>query len=84
MEATKFTVGTRVFYTGDAANASAWGTITNVAPCKWYGLTITIKFDTERFEDDAGETRVSPFNFSKGPGCRFYLEQDAAEAPRGW
>jgi hypothetical protein len=81
MKAAKFTPGTRVYYTGDAANASSYGTITRVAPCKWYELRITIKFDNQRFEDDdTRETTVHPFSFSPGPGCRFYLAEEIAWA----
>jgi hypothetical protein len=42
--------GDRIYYKGDMANVSGWGTVTKVEPCDWYHKTITIKLEDGRVQ----------------------------------
>lgn len=64
--------GDRFYYTGDMANGSSFGTITEVLqPTKYSHLRYRVTFDTIRFEGDTKESIVEYFSFNKGIGQRF-------------
>ena len=63
------TIGTAVYYTGDMANASAYGTVVAIrAGNRWGNLS----YDVE-FEDGRSSKGISPLAFEPGPGRRFWL-----------
>lgn len=73
MDKNLYAVGTRIYYTGDMANASGAGVIT-----KHYDAT---RWDDGSFDvllDDGRDCfrRLMPRNFTKGPGRRFWLESE--------
>ncbi len=75
----KLQPGTRIFYTGDMANGSSYGTITKRrSRGKYNPESVDIKFDDPRFDgDDDQETHGLPICcFSPGPGQRFMLAED--------
>jgi hypothetical protein len=43
-----YNVGQRIYYTGDMANRSGWGIITNARPCKWYSLNYMLEMQDGR------------------------------------
>lgn len=75
--------GDRIYYTGDRANGSSEGTITEVVPAtKYAGESVWIDFDEERFEEDKKKrSNVDLCNFAPGPGRRFWM-LDEWEADR--
>lgn len=82
----QFNPGTRVYYTGDMANMSSFGTITAYHPRGQYTPeSVDIKYDEIRFEgDDSRFSKMVPvIAFSKGVGQRFWFldewEQHRAE-----
>lgn len=38
-----YITGQRIYYTGDMANRSGWGTVTHVRPCPYYQLNYTLE-----------------------------------------
>ena len=70
--------GDRIYYTGDMANMPSAGTITKIRPPdKWGPESYDIKFDEERFDGDALETRgIYKSAFTPGPGRRFMLLEE--------
>lgn len=62
--------GTEVYYTGDMANAPAWGEIVEVKSDKFNPIVYMIKLDgIERL------LRIFPAQFT-GPGRRFMLAEE--------
>ena len=57
--------GTRIYYSGDAANSEDEGAIERIYADKW-GKHIVLKLD-----DRDTQTHLSPANFEPGPGRRF-------------
>jgi len=43
-----YITGQRIYYTGDMANRSGWGTVTNVRPCPYYQLNYTLEMHDGR------------------------------------
>lgn len=72
-------IGTRVYYTGDMANAPAIGTIVEHSPSLRFTDQLKIEWDAEEWN---GETYkkpdcwTTPTNFVPSPGCRFYRLAD--------
>jgi hypothetical protein len=72
--------GTRIYYTGDMANADGLGTITKVhAPETKYGYGESVDI---RFDDGRESRKVWKSMFEPGPGRRFWsvAEWDAKRA----
>ena len=67
---------TRIYYTGDMANADDYGTITAVTPCDFYGFKYSVELD------DGRTMTIQPLSFSAGPGCRFFVAADRIAARR--
>ncbi len=67
--------GDRIYYTGDMANCSSEGTITEVVPATKYGAeSVWIEFDDIRFEGDTKKkSNVYIQCFEPGPGRRFWM-----------
>ncbi len=71
--------GTRIYYTGDMANGSSFGTVTAYRDAgRFNPESVDISFDDERFEgDEKKSTRSLPvICFAPGPGRRFWLESE--------
>lgn len=65
-------VNDRFYYTGDMANSSSFGTITEVLqPTKYTPLQYRVTFDNARFEGDKQTSVVYALLFNKGVGQRF-------------
>ncbi|HXU25585.1 MAG TPA: hypothetical protein VN698_00020 [Bacteroidia bacterium] len=59
-------IGQKIYYTGDMANASDFGIITEVfEPTKYTYWMYKIKFDSGK------ERKVEAYGFNKSPGQRF-------------
>ena len=43
-----YITGQRIYYTGDMANRSGWGTVTHVRPCSYYQLNYTLEMHDGR------------------------------------
>jgi hypothetical protein len=74
-----YTVGTRVYYTGDMANGSSFGTITNCRPADRFAPeAVDILFDDERFEGDTTRTTKGIWlnMFEPSIGRRFWLADE--------
>lgn len=63
------TKGTRVYYTGDAANIEDFGHVSKIYSDKW-GVWMTIRLDDGRVSQG-----ISTMNF-EGPGRRFMTEKE--------
>ena len=74
----ELTVGTRIYYTGDMANMSSYGTITETRDATRYGPAyVSILYDEPRFEGDTLHSSKIPLClFSPSPGRRFYLAEE--------
>ena len=59
--------GTRVYYTGDAANHESEGTVSRIINDPKWGLSYDIVFDDGRLFRG-----VNPLAFNEGAGRRFY------------
>lgn len=71
--------GTRIFYTGDQANRSSYGTIITYRPrTKYHPESVDIAYDEPRFDgDDRKASRQLPvLMFNPSPGQRFFLADD--------
>lgn len=73
-----FKPGTRIYYTGDMANCSSYGTITaQRPPSRFMDESVDILLDEERFEDDT-DREIKGIHlgmFNPGSGQRFYLAE---------
>jgi hypothetical protein len=77
--ATDLEAGTRIYYTGDMANASGFGTITKIRLCDWYGFTYDVTIDAIpcKFGYDIEERQflgVHLASFQPSPGRRFWTK----------
>jgi hypothetical protein len=70
--------GDRIYYTGDMANGSSYGTITAVnEPTKYTQKSVDISYDEERFEGDTKTSRMVPvLCFAPGSGRRFWVAEE--------
>jgi len=64
------TVGTRVWYTGDICNHEGNGEIVEVADCKWYTKSYTVRLD------DGRTFKLTPSAFRAHPGRRFWPKDE--------
>lgn len=63
-------IGSRIYYTGDMANASEWTTVDeHIAATRFAGPTVHLKG-----EDGRHFMRIGPAHWTAGPGRRFVLE----------
>lgn len=62
---TQITVGNRYYYTGDQANSSDFGIITELSKNKWG------EFFSGKLDDGRIQKSVYLLAFNKGPGQRF-------------
>jgi len=60
--------GSQIYYTGDMANLPGDFIVTNIQPCNFYGLKVTLK---EKHGGDNRKFTLTPTNFDSGPGRRF-------------
>lgn len=75
----KFTVGTRIYYTGDMANNEGFGTITNLDSDPQWGNSMTINMDDGRVMHRMPPVIFSPV-YSGNGSTRFVTE----EAYKAW
>nr|DAL36700.1 MAG TPA_asm: Large polyvalent protein associated domain 29 [Bacteriophage sp.] len=68
-------VGLGVNYSGDMANESGAGAIIEAAPCKYYGLRLTVGLE------DGRQWQCDPSSFSDSPGSRFAFNWKHHGAP---
>lgn len=68
-------VGLGVNYSGDMANESGVGAIIEAAPCKYYGLRLTVGLE------DGRQWQCDPASFSDSPGSRFAFNWKHHGAP---
>lgn len=82
------TLGQRIYYTGDMANAEDSGTVVAVNPPTSYtrsnGQTVQILGVTYDIECDDGRSwrGITPAHFAPGPGRRFWLLDEWREHSR--
>ena len=71
-QSTEVEVGDRIYYTGDMANPSDWGTVTVVhGPDRWNSKgSFELKHDS-----DHHISHLNHLNLSTGPGLRFITEK---------
>ncbi len=67
-------IGDKVYYTGDMVNGPATGTVASVNQSR-FGTHIRIVWAAAGGVQKQDST-VSPANFSRGPGCRFWLLEE--------
>ena len=58
-------VGLGIVYSGDRANPSGCGAITDVQPCSWYKYTVTVTLE------DGRQSRLNPVSFTDHLGNRY-------------
>ena len=58
-------VGLGIVYSGDRANPSGCGAITDVEPCSWYKYTVTVTLE------DGRQSRLNPVSFTDHLGNRY-------------
>ena len=68
-------VGLGIVYSGDRANASGRGAITNVQPCSWYKYTVTVTLE------DGRQSRLNPVSFTDHLGNRYKTDFKRHGAP---
>ncbi len=82
------TLGQRIYYTGDMANAEDSGTVVAVNPPTSYtrssGQTVQILGVTYDIESDDGRTwrGLTAAHFAPGPGRRFWMLDEWLESRR--
>ena len=76
-------VGTKIHYTGDMANPSGNGRVVAVHLNPRFGDDVEVALDAQPDENGhadgsvpARTFRISPANFSRGLGCRFWLRTE--------
>ena len=81
--------GTETHYTGDMANPSGDGRVVAVHLNPRFGDDVEVELDAQPDENGhedgsvpARTFRISPANFSRGPGCRFWLRTEWIEKKR--
>ena len=83
-ESMGLTVGTEIFYTGDAANPSAPGVIVATGSDRW-GDFVDIEYGTDSHGEQRDPSRRLPIcQFNPGPGTRFLLKSQCDESALGW
>jgi len=70
----KFTVGTRIYYTGDMANDEGFGTITDLDSDPQWGNSMTISMDDGRVMNKMSPVIFSPVYAGNG-STRFVTEE---------
>jgi hypothetical protein len=68
-------VGLGIVYSGDRANPSGRGAITDVRPCSWYKYTITVTLE------DGRQSRLNPVSFTEHLGNRYKTDFKRHGAP---
>lgn len=68
-------VGLGIVYSGDRANPSGCGAITDVQPCSWYKYTITVTLE------DGRQSRLNPVSFTDHLGNRYRTDFKRHGAP---
>ena len=68
-------VGLGIVYSGDRANPSGCGAITDVQPCSWYKYTVTVTLE------DGRQSRLNPVSFTDHLGNRFRTDFKRHGAP---
>ena len=68
-------VGLGIVYSGDRANPSGRGAITDVQPCSWYKYTITVTLE------DGRQSRLNPVSFTEHLGNRYRTDFKRHGAP---
>jgi len=68
-------VGLGIVYSGDSANPSGRGAITDVQPCSWYKYTITVTLE------DGRQSRLNPVSFTDHLGNRYRTDFKRHGAP---
>ena len=72
-----FAIGTRVYYTGDMANQSGTGIISEHYPAdRWTNGSFDITEVDGPLSGGRTWRRIQPSHFAKGPGVRFWLESE--------
>lgn len=72
-------VGTEIYYTGDMANASAFGRVTDIVSDRW-GVHVTIEFDPDECDGSVRPSTIIPVVcFEPSPGRRFMTKQRHVE-----
>lgn len=75
-------VGDEIYYTGDRANSSAFGTITDIDPTGNYGTRVTVEYHPDHDGVIKRPSILSFANFEDGPGQRFHHLADYFGAER--
>ena len=68
-------VGLGIVYSGDRANPSGCGAITDVQPCSWYKYTVTVTLE------DGRQSRLNPVSFTEHLGNRYRTDFKRHGAP---
>lgn len=68
-------VGLGIVYSGDRANPSGRGAITDVQPCSWYKYTVTVTLE------DGRQSRLNPVSFTDHLGNRYRTDFKRHGAP---